>query len=286
MISRKYTIQLPIRFTDFINSMSDDESKEIYNSNYPNTIDTIIESEMHGVKTTLQLAVMRATSIIKYNKQYDKYINLIKYSALKTCDKNKLFKFAMLGFTKKDYVTNNEIRLDMFNVSANESVDIMKRMANMNGDLEVEFVIQLPIHYMQMLENHFGDDILPMAYESSMSNIIDGGLVYENFITADYDDNDRVVKHNNEINNYRIRINEVNQIMLNTMPILLNSNGDIDKSSIFALMPSIYSTKAVIKMNIKNAEALVNHYDPMIKELFNEMASMRRDVIVEISHLK
>ena len=116
MISRKFTIQFPITFMDFINSMSNDESSNIYNENYPNTLSNIIDAEIHGIKTALQMAFLKGTTIIKYNKQYDKYINAIKYSPLKTCKNNKAYKIGLLGFFKYNNISKKDVRVDLFNI--------------------------------------------------------------------------------------------------------------------------------------------------------------------------
>lgn len=288
MISRKFAIQIPISFADVINSISVDEANQIYNTNYPETLDTIIESETHGMKTSLQLALLRNTSIIKYNKQYEQYLKIIKYAPLKTCDNSKIYKIGMLGFFKYDNVSRSNIRIDLFNINKNTMESALKRIAHINNPLQVEFAIQLPIQYMQMLENFFSDEVLTIAYESSMSNIIDGGLKYENFITSEYDDTDenKVEEYNNSLESYRLRITEANQTMLNSIPIILNSDGDVDVNNVFALLPSIYTTKAVVRINTDNFNKLSNHYDPIIKEMFNDIINITNSIIEDINRTK
>jgi hypothetical protein len=293
MISRKFTIQIPITFADIIDSMNSDEANEIYNTGYPSTLQTIIESETHGVKTRLQLAFLRATSIIKYDKSYEQYIKAIKYAPLKTCKNNKLYKISMLGFTKYDNISKSETRIDLFNINKDTMNNNLKRMSRIDTPLYLEFAIQLPIQYMQMLENFFSDEVLTIAYESSMSNIIDGGLIHEDFIISEYNEDtedeiqrDNINKRNNAIGMYHIRINEANQKMLNSMPILLNSDGDIHVSSVFAMLPSMYATKAVIRISMDNLNKLLTHYDPIIKEMFTDATDIANSIIENISSYK
>lgn len=285
MISRKFTVQIPIEFIDIINAMSIDEANSVYNKYYPETLRNIIEDEVNGVKTKIQLTLLKFTSIIKYDKHYEKYINFLKYSPLKSCNNNKLYKIAMLGFYMYDNISKSKIRIDLFNSNKEKIESNLKHMAIINSNLEIEFVIQLPIQYMQMLENYFSDDILTIAYESSMSNIIDNGIVCEDFITPEYTESEEEYKEsNNSIESYRVRINEANQTMLNSMPILLNA--DVDVTSIFSIMPSIYSTRAVMRLNMNNTNKLLKHYDPIINEMLNEAINIGKSIMNDINNYK
>jgi len=293
MISRKFIIQLPVEFMDFINSMSEDEAARVYTTEYPGTLEDIIETENHGVKTTLQLALVRGTSIIKYDKQYEQYIKLLKYSPLKSKETNKLYKLALLGFFKYDNISRGEVRIDLFNSNKEVIASTLKRMARINNPLELEFAIQLPIQYMQILENSFSREVLTIAYESSMSNIIDGGLTYNDFITSEYNENSedeeekvKAEAHNNSIETYRVRIAEANQKMLNAMPLLLNSEHDVDITSVFAMMPSIYTTRAVIRINLDQADKLLKHHDPIITDMFNEAIDISNSILSDINKAK
>lgn len=285
MISRKFTVQIPVDFIDIINSMSVEEAKNIYNKDYPATLRNIFESESHGVKTTLQLALLKSTSIIKYNKQYEQYIKILKYLPLKSCNNNKLYKISMLGFSMYDNIAKNDVRIDLFKANKDVIESTLKHMAFINNNLEIEFAIQLPIQYMQMLENFFSREVLTIAYESSMSNIIDNGLVCEDFITPEYTESEEeYTERNNSIESYRLRINEANQTMLNAMPILLNA--DIDVTSAFSIMPSIYSTRAVMRINMNNVNKLVKHYDPIINEMMQVAIDLGNSVLNDISKHK
>lgn len=288
MISRKFTIEIPVGFCDIVKFMSSDEANEIYNENYPNTLNNIINNPTHGVLVNLNLAFIRNTSIIKYDKKYDKYINILKYSPLKSCNNNKLYKIAVLGFFKYDNISKTEIYIDLFNINKNSLNVALKRMAYIDNPLEIEFVIQLPIQYMQMFENFFSGDEVTIAYESSMSNIIDHGIINENFVTSEYNnegDSSKIYEQNNAIESYKIRINEANQTMLNAIPILLNSNGDVDVTSVFSMFPSIYTTRAVMRVNIDTlVNKLSTHHDPIIKDMINDAIDIANSINDDINN--
>ena len=289
MISRKFTIQIPVDFVDIIDSMSEDEANQIFNQEYPGTLQTIPENDTHGVIIKLKLAIMRGTQIIKYDKQYEKYIKLLKYSPLKSINTNNLYKITMLGFFKYDNISRSNVRIDLFNVNRESMGSTLKRMAHIDNPVEVEFAIQLPIQYMQMLENSFNQDELTIAYESSMSDIIDGSLTYKDFITSEYnEDSEEFEKFNNAIDSYHIRIAETNQTLLQSMQILLNTKGDtdVDISSVFALMPSIYTTKAVIRINSENISKMMKHYDQIIVEMFKDANNIISAVLNDIQKSK
>ena len=289
MLSQRFTVQIPVSFSDIINSMSVDESNKIYNHNYPETLNIISDSESHGVKIRFQIAMLKSTSIIKYNPQYDQYLKILKYGPLKTCNNNKLYKIAMLGFSKYNKFTKSENRVDLFNLNKDSMQTTLNNMAHSAGTpLELEFAIQLPILYMQILENSYSNEVLPIAYESSMSNIIDSGLSCEDFVVSRYKydssntPGDKIEEYNNAINSYRMRLTEANQIMLNAMPILLNSDGNVHITSVFAMMPTAYTTRAVIKVNIDNIDKLTSHYNPIIAEMFNDIKDIASSVITDI----
>lgn len=293
MISRKFEIQIPITFIDLVESISDEEAARIFISEYPNTLHDIFDTENHGFMTMLQLAFLKATAIVKYNPRYEQYLRLTRYSPIKTCNNSNLYKFGLLGFHKYDEVVRTEVRCSLFNPDKDILGNVLKRLSKINTPLHISFAVQLPIQYMQMLENSFGRDVLDITYESSMVNIIDGGIVYDDFITQDIVEDDeestaRVEDHNNAINAYRVRIAEANQLLLNAIPLLLNNDedNDVDVTAVFAMLPAIYSTKAVITLNLEHSAKYLAHYDVIIAEMFKEMLDLASSVIEDINRAK
>lgn len=286
MITRKFNIQIPVSFVDIIDSMNDEESSKLFNSNYPNTIKEILESNVHGVKTNLYLGFVKHSRILKYNTRYNQYLKLIKYAPIKSyAQSSKLYRFNLIGFHKMDNVNREEIKCSLFNSDINTVSNTLAKLNKLNNPLKLEFAIQLPIHYMQLLENSYSREMLPILYESSMSSIIDGGIVYENFQTPEYiDDEDgkKLENHNNAIDSYRVRIAEANQNLLNAIPIIVKSENDVDITSTFAMLPSIYTTKAVITINMENIEKLLKDPDPVLSGMFKEMHEISKGVIADI----
>lgn len=287
MISRRFDIQIPVGFMDFVTSFKDaKEAAELFNESYPSNINTqILESEFHNVRMTLELLFVKGTSILKYNERYDKYLQMIKYAPLKKGITNRLYKFNLLGFTKYDNVTRGECRCNMFNANKDVTAKTMQHMARVKTPLKVEFIVQLPIQYMQILENAFSREEIDIMYESSMSNIIDGNIVYDDFVSPAWDveseDEELQAKtkeYHNAISAYSQRINEANQTTLNSITILLNDGIDTDVTSAFSMLPSVYTTKALLVLNTEYADKYINIYDPMLSDMFQEMMDFTTNI--------
>lgn len=294
MITRKFSVQIPIAFTDLVNSITPEEAGMLFTSNYPNTLQEIIDTENHNFKVKFSLAFIQATWILKYDNRYDKYLKITKYSPLKNSSSNKLYKFGLLGFYKYNNVTRGQVRCNLFNLDVTSEIFEykLKTIANIKTPLQVEFALQLPIQYMQILENSYSREVLDIQYESSMSNIIDSGIIYDDFITpVKYEESEENVdtEYENVVNNieaYKVRIAEANQIMLNTITMLLNNDGDIDTTSIFSMLPSIYNTKAVITLNMDHIDEYKYNSDPLISEMLSEMISVANEILSDINSNK
>ena len=293
MITRKFDIQIPVSFIDFFQSMDEDEISKLFTPDYPGTLKEIIEADVHGVKTILSTGIVRWTQILKFDKRYDQYVKLIKYATLKSYpNPSKLYKFGLIGFSKKDNISRGEVRCNLFKANQNIISNTMTRLSRMNTPLELDFAIQLPIQYMQLLENSFNQEVLPIQYQSSMTSIIEGGLNYFDFKTPEYENPDseegkeKVEMHNNAIEAYTVRITEANQILLNSIPAIINSSEEVSATSVFSLLPSIYTTKAVITVTSDNINKLMSHSDPLLAEMFEEMNAMLNNVAEDIRKMK
>ena len=296
MITRKFSVQIPVAFTDLVNSITPEEAGMLFNSNYPNTLQEIINTENHNFKVKFSLAFIQATWILKYDNRYDKYLKITKYSPLKNSPSisDKLYKFGLLGFYKYNNVTRGQVRCNLFNLDVESETfeSKLKTIASIKTPLQVEFAVQLPIQYMQMLENSYSREVLDIQYESSMTNIIDSGIIYDDFITpVKTEDTEEVVdtEYENAMNNieaYRVRITEANQLILNTISMLLNNDGDIDTTSVFSMLPSIYNTKAVITLNMDHIDEYKHNSDPLIAEMLSEMISNANEILSDINNAK
>lgn len=294
MITRKFDIQIPVSFIDFIESMNEEEGARLFTPDYPGTLKEIVEADVHGVKTLLSMGFIKATQILKYDTRYDQYLKSIKYMPLKSYQQgSKLYKLALLGFFKKDNISRGETRCSLFKANQPLITNALKRLARLNTPVELDFAIQIPIQYMQLIENSFGREVLTIQYESSMSSIIDGGLNYEDFKTYDVpvdidteEGQTAIQSHNNSIEAYRVRITEANQILLNTIPIMVNPENDVDITSVFAMLPSMYTAKAVITINSENIQKYIAHSDPVISAMFQEMQDVANGVNEDIRKMK
>jgi hypothetical protein len=146
---------------------------------------------------------------------------------------------------------------------------------------------------MQLLENSFSREALVISYESSMSSIIDGGLIYDDFKTSEYaadtenpEEQEKLETRNNAIEAYRVRITEANQILLNTIPILVKSENDVDVTSVFAMLPSLYTAKAVVTINTESMQKYIGHNDPVLSAMFQEMYDIANSVSEDIRKMK
>lgn len=294
MITRTFNIQVPIAFIDFIDSMTDDEASKMFIPEYPTTLEDVVDAAVHGVKTVLSVGFTRGTSIIRYDNRYDQYLKLIKYAPLrKERSDTRLYKFGIIGFSKRDPIGRGEVRCSLFKPNNDTITKTLKRIGKLNTPMDIDFAVQLPLQYLQMLENYFGRDVLNISYESSMSSIIEGGLVYEDFNlpmydleTEDPEEKAKLAEYNNAVHLYRVRIAEANQLMLNIIPILINSNTDVDTTSVFAMLPSIYSAKAVITLNTENYTKYLSHPEPLIREMLQDMIDSASKITEDISKAK
>lgn len=296
MLCRKFDVQIPVGFYDFVTSMNAEEAADIFNSEYPNTLNKIIEAEVHGVKTTLALAIVRATQNIRYNKRYEQYLDMIKYLPLKKqLDKKTLYKFGMLGFHKYDNITRGEVRCNLTPIPpANDDlVTCLKRLSSLSTPLKISFALQLPLQYIQIIENAFPADVLEIHYESSMANIINTGISFDDFIepivdpeSTDPQDVETIEKFNNAVSAYKTRINEANQYLLNILPIFLENPGDVDIVGTFAMLPSIYAERCVVTLNLEHAAEYSRHSDPLVAEMFRSMLGMAESIVSDINKAK
>lgn len=291
MISRKFDVQIPISFADIIEFMSNDDAKAVFTSDYPHTLSSLTMDQTTNVSHMIQLGFLKGTSIIKYDTRFDQYLNILKYSPLKSCNNDKLYKFGLLGFHKYDVISRGEVRCQLFGISKSSTETGLKRMNRLSTPLEVDFVIQLPIQEMQILANAFSSDILQLSYESSMASILDSGLLYNDFVAPEMQSNNNsspdeikaAEEHNNAVSAYQVRLTETNQIAMNTIQLLLSSGNDVDITATFAILPSMYMAKAVITFKESDLKKLTNINDEVISSMFTEIGDVVKKIESDIA---
>lgn len=288
MISRKFDVQIPISFVDLIQRMSADESNKVFNENYPNTLKEVLNPE-GSIYKMMELGFLNSTHIVKYNQRSEKYISYVKYAPLNACTiKDRLYKISLLGFHKYDNVSRGEVRCSLFNPNKDAITAALRSMGRLKTDLEVDFVIQLPIQYMQHLEYKFGSDMLAISYESSMSSIIDGGLIFNDFVAPELTDealngDGKAKEHNNAISAYRTRLTEANQYVLNCIQTIITADNDVDYTALFAMLPSMYMTKAVITIKAdKLSEMISSANNEVVSEMLSEAEKIAAKIVSDI----
>lgn len=274
MISRKFEVDIPINFSDLVAAFqTPEDARKLFNSSYPeNLVSVVINEEEPMIMNILLLYMMKSTSVVKYDSHYEQLLKIAKYAPLIKCTDDKLYKFRLSGFSKYNNITRGEVKCNMFNVTKPDLESSIKKVKSLKTPLKVDFVVQLPIQYMQTIENTYTAEELPISFEASMSSIIEGGLQYNDFISHSFDEeSEEIEKYNNAISLYKTRINEANHTVLNTIPIMLNSEYDIDYTNAFAMLPSIYTTKAIITLNMEYKDRYLGHFDAQIRTMFQEM---------------
>lgn len=292
MLCRRFDVQIPVGFLDFISGIrTSEEAARIFTTDYPNTlISEVVEAEESNVRNMLYLNLMKATSIIRLDQRYDQLVKMTKYTPLRKAPAGNLYKFRMTGFFKYDNISRGETRCSMFHPNKSEMAQAMKKLSHLTTPLKVEFVVQLPIQYMQLILNAFSREELGITYESSMSSIIDGGIEFHDFVTHNYDENSedpdeqaKITEYNNSIEAYQTRITEANQAVLSTIPILINNPTDVDITGAFSLLPAIYSTKAIFTLNMDHIQKYASHFDPTIATMFQEMIAVCQSLQEDIN---
>ncbi len=291
MLTRRFEAQIPVSFIDLVNTMSEEETSKLFNMEYPATLVELPENLTNGFIMAFSLELVKMTDTIRYNNRFEQYLQITKYSPLKTCKNNKLYKFGIVGFHKFDNIAKGNVVFNMFNPDNQAAPTIFNRLKRLQTPLKVDFAIQLPIQYMQILENSFGRELLTISYESSMKDIINSNLSFDDFITPEAEDsenpdeeNESIRDHNNAIEAFRVRISEANIITLNTMNTLLEEGDQfrVNNTAIFSLLPSIYPTKAIITVDSTKKDKYLDINDPVITEMFEEMFEMINDVTYDI----
>ena len=294
MIARRFDVQIPLSFLDVLLFMSKEERQQVFTSDYPNTFKSLLGDSVSQLKINILLECVKSIHIVRYGEEYEKYLKIIKYAPLKTYSvKENLYAFGLLDMFKQDNVNRSEVKAALFKADKNKLSDTMRRLSNMNSDLKMNFVIQIPIQYMQILLNTYDNHTIPIDYESSMQNIVANGLVYDGFKTYDEvvspeeENEDGRKEFINQVEAYRVRITEANQVLLNTINAMLSADitDPIDDVFAFSLLPGIYKCNAVCTINEKHIDALSMDAS-MLGTMFTEIKSVINGVRNDLTKQK
>ena len=296
MITRLYEVQIPMAFADAVTVMSPRECSKLFTIEYPNTLDSILaepkDNEIPHGFTKLMLKVVQSTNNIKYDEGYEALIRETKYFALNP-PPGQVYDVRLIGFSKYDPITKGEIKCNLFKADKETTAAAIKKMSKISSQspLELEFAIQLPIGIMQVLEHSYFPEDLRIAYRSSINNILDNGMVFEDFKTLDVDHSismnedgyeDRVKERDNAISAYKVRLADANHQMLQSMAALIQ-DGESHPSSISSLLPAGYRANAVVTLAYNDLPRFREHVNPMLEEVFTTMQKFGDSIYRNIS---
>lgn len=294
MIARRYTVQIPFSFVDLINSIpTAAEAKSLFNEFYPNNLlQQTVENPESGVTRMLLLGFPKATAIIQYNKQYEKYLSAVKYRKINSIEGNTLYKLRLDGFYAINPVSRATVRGSMFHANKSTMTTTLKELSNTYDSLKLDFMVQLPLQHMQSLLNDFSMEKIGIQYESTMNNILSNGIGKLDFLTYETDvapttpeEEETVKAKATRLSAYRTRIAECIGIALNTIQALISSDTDTDSNSIFALLPVIYRANALVTIDLKyEKEYLVYSGDPVVANMLREMVILGNQVRTNIAN--
>lgn len=294
MICRRCDIQIPISFKEFCSLItSKDIFHKIFNDDYPNSLDDITGDPTNPIHQMIMLRASKETAVIRYNESYDKYLETIKYFPINNQNAdNKIYHLALLGFSKYDRVNRSDVSVSFFNPDPDKIKSLLRKLLGLRAPINAQFVVQLPISYMQYILNFFPKDLLPVSYESSARSIIASGLVYDDFIMPEINPADTDPEHIQSaktaeaaISAYKLRIKEADNHTLSAINKFSN-NPDITTVDLLALCPCIYNTRAVFTIDSTKFLEYQTISDPLIKQIIEEMFAIITKVSEDISQSK
>ena len=272
MICRHYTIQLPLRFIDFIYLLSESEYKSTFSSSYPYTLEDLIKPSKNpqSFSNKLLIQLMKNSIPAQFNSRLIKYLDITKFNSLKKKnDDEQFYSPTLLNFGFEDPLTKKVIKYSFFKSKPEDLKLTLKKIRKYHiEDMNYEFAIQIPVEYMQILENHFNNGMVEIKYRLSFDSIVNKGFNYKQIIKIrDLDQN-----VTEAVDTYAVRLHEAAIDNITNINILLNilkeKKADINIGDIYSLLPAIYSVQAVIKISSNDIKEIINVSHPMIKSIF------------------
>ena len=283
MFCRRFEVRIPIGVVELVSWMKPEEADAAFGE-YPASMEKVILDPMSNVNMMLRIGFDRSTNIIRYDKDYDRYLQMFRYKPLSVYNHPTLFKAALISFGNYDSINCADVRCSLYRANKDMIIERMKKIANIPTPLKAEFAIQLPIQYMMLLMNNYSREELPATYESSMANIVDSSIDYNDFVVLE-EGADGYEERMTAIKDYQVRIADANNVALNALGILLNQSPEVDIgiTDVFSLLPSIYTTRAVITVNYTKVHKFAEDSDPVIGGMFqyiaNAMDNLYRDIV-------
>lgn len=295
MIIRKYDVQIPVSFVDFISPMNNDQVEEIFNADYPSTLDLVVNTEAHLVKNYLELGLLKSTEMVKHNPKYDKFLEITKYSALDTYKNmyvrnDTIYRYALSSFRKFEILNRGELRCNMFNVNKDEMNALLPKLNKSTAPLIFDFVIEVPIFMMMCIANAFSEDILQIKYVSSIKDIMKNGLPSNDIILPkknednnSEEDPETINEQNGQISAYSVRLSEADKTLINSIKLILDQSSEgTDLTALFSILPSMYMTKAVVSFKYEDLDKITSYNDDLISALFTSIALLAENIEMKI----
>lgn len=271
MICRTFTVQIPLRFIDFIFVCTDHELDQVFNRMYPETLNTIIDNEGLGFKNTVLIKIIKSIGIKPYEPKTIKYLDIIKFGSFKN-NKDYNYDPVLLSFGKINKITGKTNKFSFFKSDKETLEKTLKQLKKNQEPLELEFAVQIPIEYLQQIQNSYEDDIIEIGYKSSFETIAKTGFDYNRIV--------KIRDYENEIDEpidlYSTRVREAAaENILGVGMLLQNSNVQRDNVisliDIFALLPAVYSTQVTLKVFSDQIRTLLKESNPFIKAIFTKI---------------
>lgn len=287
MLARRFEISIPISFIDLATSFTSEEALgDFIDATLNDTLNEYIDKdETHTIQHVLSVIFVRNTQIVRYDPNYEILLEAIKYAPLRKVTTNEPYRFKLSSISRVNDKTRVNDSAVLFNTTKDEMNSKMATMSQSKSTIMSEFVVELPVQNMITLMNSFSSEELPITYLSSMKQMIDS-IAYiieftkKGIVSGKLDlsnPEDPVIQEiMNRLDAYQVRIETAIDILIGTIQKLVEQGTTCDITSIFALLPSIVMSRAVIGINPNNMTKYFyrNQDDVTIIKMFNDIENI------------
>lgn len=282
MAARHFTVQIPFPLSQLFSALNGTKLQGLFSdSNYLSRLNEIIDS----IDVTVQLLMAIDVTMKHQYFGRDKYTEAYILPQLKRTENQNLYDFNLIGFKQYDPVQKFDYHVMFFEgdrASINRTMGVMKVLRT---PLFCDFVVELPVETMMHLESTFSNDDIQVQYTSSPEAIIDNGFKFNNFKMVDpesTDDQDELAALEevrvNEIEAYINRIALANQSALQTVSLLSSDGPTYEPSAMVSVLPSVYMTKAVLRLDYSKVPLYMGMSDNITKPFLKDLCAMMSSV--------
>lgn len=271
MISRRYTIQIPIYFIDVFRMVSEKEFKKLFTINYPTTLEILIDStEVNGFKTKMMLYLSKLLLPFNLDPTNEKKLDIVKFKQLTISDSENFYEPKMIRFEKIDKISKRIFRHTFFKATTEQYMATLKKVKKSKGEMFVEFAVSLPLEYLQILENSYNNSTVDIKFRSSARKLIYQGFNYNQILKLK--DMDKEV--NEPIEMYSTRLQESYFMNVKNVTRLYDhlENSQNSLIDVLSLLPAIHTIKCVLRMNLNDVRSIIQHEsNSFLKSIFIQM---------------